>query len=85
MAEKLHLSQQCELTAQKPKCALSCIKRTVSRRLGEGILPLYSVLVRPPPRVLHPGLQRRDIELLEQVQRRTTKIIRVLEHLPYED
>jgi len=32
------------------------------------------------------GLQyRRDVELLEQVQRRATNILRELDHLSYED
>lgn len=47
VAEKLYMSQQCALTAQKPNCVLSCVKRVVTRRLGEDILPLYSVLARP--------------------------------------
>jgi len=35
----------------------------------------------PPPGVLH----RKDMELLEQVQRRATKMIRWMEHLSYEE
>ncbi|GAB0207783.1 hypothetical protein GRJ2_003244000 [Grus japonensis] len=42
-----------------------------------------------PPGVLHPALwgpqYRRDMELLERVQRRATKMIGGLEHLSYED
>ena len=38
----LDMSQQCALTAQKANCILSCIKRSMTRRAGEVILPLYT-------------------------------------------
>ncbi|GAB0209520.1 cAMP-dependent protein kinase inhibitor alpha [Grus japonensis] len=40
--EKLDVSQQCVFTAQKANCILDCIKRSVTSRLREVILPLYS-------------------------------------------
>jgi len=45
--EKLDMSHQCVLAAQKANCILGCIKRSVASRLREGILPLYSALVGP--------------------------------------
>jgi len=82
VGEKLEISNQCALTAQKANCILGCITRSMASRLREVILLLCSG--ETPPGALHaalkPSAQERH-DLLERVQRRATKMVRGLEHL----
>jgi len=74
--EKLDVSQQCTLAAQKASCVLGCIKSRVASRAREGILPLCSALVRPHLEScvqLWSPQHKKDMELLEWVQRRPQK------------
>ena len=82
------ISHQCALAAQKANSILSCIKRSIAGRSKEVILPLYSALVRP---CLEYCIQmgspqyRTDMDLLEHIQKRATKMTQGMEHLSCED
>jgi len=85
--ERLNMSWQCTLAAQKANHILGCIKRSTTSMLMEVILPLNSALLRPHLEycIQFYGPQHKDIEQLDWVQKMATEMIRGLEHLPYEE
>ena len=81
-------SQQCITAARKANSTLGMIKRNIKSRDKDIIVRLYKTLVRPKleycVQAWNPFLKK-DIEVLEKVQKRATKLISGCRNYNYEE
>jgi len=81
-------SAQCILAARKANTVLGMIKRNINFKSKDVIVRLYKALVRPRlefcVQVWCPYL-RKDIDMIERVQRRATKLIEGFRNMSYSE
>ena len=87
-SEDLKQKKQVAKVVKSANRILGMIRRTITCKNKINILSLYKTLVRP---ILDYGAavwsphQRGDIEKVEKIQRRATKMIKEIRHLSYQD
>ena len=84
----MKVSEQCRIAASKSNQILGMIRRNITYTVKGFVVPLYKAIVRHNLEYcIHawrPYL-RKDIDMLEKIQRRTTKLITGLRDLSYVD
>ena len=74
----MKVSEQCGIAAAKGNQILGLIRRNIVYKEKELIIPLYKPIVRPHLEYCIQAwrpYRKKDIDMLERVQRRATKII----------
>ena len=88
MNANMKVSEQCRIAASKGNRVLGMIRRNITYKEKSLIIPLYKAIVRPHLeyciQAWNPHL-RKDVDMLEKIQRRATKLIPELRDLTYEE
>ena len=88
MNANMKVSEQCRIAASNGNQVLGMIRRNITYKEKILIIPLYKAIVRPHLefciQAWSPYL-RKDIYMLDKIQRRATKLIPGLRDLTYEE
>ena len=83
----MKVSEQCGIAAAKGNQILRLIRRNIVYKEKELIIPLYKTIVRPHLEYCIQAwgpYRKKDIDILERVQRKATKIIQKFRNMGYE-
>ena len=83
----MNFSEQCGIVASKGNQIIGQIRRTITYKEKQLIVPLYKTIVRPHLEYYiqeWTRYRKNDIDNLEKIQRRATKIVSELRDLSYE-
>ena len=83
----MKVSEQCQISASKGNQIIGLIRRTITYKKKQLVVPLYKAIVRPHLEYcIQAWMQYRkeDIDKLERIQRRASKMIPELRDLSYE-
>ena len=87
MNANMKVSGQCRIAASKGNQVIGMIRRNITYKEKSLIVPMYKAIVRPHLeyciQAWSPDI-RKDIDMLEKIQRRATKLIPGLKDLRYE-
>ena len=81
------MSLQCGIAAAKGNKILGLIRRNIVYKENEQIIPLYNTIVRPHLEYCTQAwkpYRKKNIDILERVQRRATKMLPKLRNISYE-
>ena len=84
----MKVSEQCGIAASKGNQILGLIRRNITYKGKKLIIPLYKAIVRPHLEYCIQAwrpYRKKDIDTLERIQRRATKMIPELRDLSYEE
>ena len=85
--KSLKVAEHVNFVVKKANGLLGCIRRTYTDKSLTNIIQLYQTLVRPLLETCVPAWSpylQKDIEKLESVQRRATRMISSVHGMPYE-